>query len=248
VKGKAISFVSVNTCMRILSHGCFLFLTLGPLTVAVFAADPPGQVGSTSQHEPTNVMQKGVAALENYFGMAGSSTAAQFRPQTQQERTSDFLKSLVNPWAFASAGFSAGLDHLAHKPEEWGQGAGGYGRRFANIEGQYLIQKTVTFGLSSALHEDNRYFGSGKKGFWHRVGYAVTSSSLARNDSGKLRVSVSQVVGVAAGAGLARFWLPGSQNGASQAAISFGLSMAGNAGTCVAKEFLPDVFRRIVKK
>jgi hypothetical protein len=41
-----------------------------------------------------------------------------------------------------------------------GAGAPGYGKRFAHILGQYSIQLTVTYGLGSALHEDNRYFNS----------------------------------------------------------------------------------------
>jgi len=40
----------------------------------------------------------------------------------------------------------------------------------------------VTFGLASALHEDNRYFNSGKKGLWPRTWSAVTSGILARHD------------------------------------------------------------------
>ena len=88
----------------------------------------------------------------------------------------------------------------------------------------------------------------GKKGLWRRVGYALASSALARNDAGKLRPSISQLVGVAAGAGVARVWLPESQNGAADAAMSFAFSMAGNAGASIAKEFIPDIFRHFSEK
>jgi len=104
---------------------------------------------------------------------------------------------------YMKAGFSAGIDQGKDKPEEWEQGASGYGKRFANIVGQYSIQRTVTFGLSSALHEDNRYFNSGKKDVWPRVGYALASDILARHDDGSLHVSASQLGGVAAGVLLA---------------------------------------------
>lgn len=191
-----------------------------------------------------STVRKAVTALENYLNMAGSQTAKDFRPLTQNERTDLYLRSLINPWGFAKAAASGGIDQWNNKPEEWGQGWGPYGQRVANIEGQYVMQKTITYLVSSPLHEDNRYFGSGKHGFWSRLEYAVASSVLARHDNGKLYVSASQLSGVAAGAFVARLWLPPSQSSAADAAGSFGITMASNAAVSVVKEFLPDLLHR----
>jgi hypothetical protein len=184
----------------------------------------------------------------NYLNMAGTEKASEFQPLTQRERSHLYLQSMVNPIGFLKVGFSAGIDQWNDKPKEWEQWGSGYGKRFANILGQYSIQRTVTFGLSSALHEDNRYFNSGKTGFWSRTGYAIQSGLLARDDDGKRHVSYSQLGGVAAGAFLSRPWLPPSQHSAGDAAISFGVTMAVNIGSGVLKEFLPDVARKITKK
>jgi hypothetical protein len=154
---------------------------------------------------------------------------------------------MVNPLGYIKAGFSAGIDQWKDKPSEWEQGASGYGKRYANILGQYSIQRTVTFGLSSALHEDNRYFNSGKKGLWSRVEYALSSGVLARHDDGSRNVSISQIGGVAAGAFLSRVWQPPSQHSAGDGAVSFGISMASNMGFSVVKEFLPDLGRALSK-
>jgi hypothetical protein len=193
-------------------------------------------------------IQKAVGALENYLNMAGSQTAKDFRPLTQDERTALYLRSLVNPWGFAKAAASGGIDQWHNKPKEWGQGWGAYGQRVANIEGQYVVQKTSNYLISSALHEDNRYFGSGKHGFWPRLEYALASNVLARHDNGKLYLSASQLGGIAAGAFVARLWLPPSQSSAGDAAISFGITMGTNAAVSVAKEFLPDLLRRASSK
>ena len=193
-------------------------------------------------------VQKAVTAFESYLNMAGSRTANDFQPLTQHERTDLYLNSLTNPWGFAKAALSAGLDQLHNKPEEWKQGWGPYGQRLANIEGQYLIQKTVTYLISAPLHEDNRYFGSGKHGIWPRTSYAVTSSFLARRDNGDLHVSFSQLGGVAAGAFAARLWLPPSQSSAGDAAVSFGITMGCNTAVSVLKEFLPDLLHRMARK
>jgi hypothetical protein len=154
----------------------------------------------------------------------------------------------VNPLSFAKAGFSAGLDQWSDKPPEWEQGASGYGKRFANILCQYTIQRSVTFGLASALREDNRYFNSGKKGVWSRTGYALSSGILARGNDGGRHVSISQLGGVAAGAFLSRTWQPASHHSAGDGAVSFGITMASNMGIGILKEFLPDLGRIITNK
>lgn len=217
-----------------------LVLTLGRLLSAQNPDSPPPE-------RKANVVAKATDYLFNYLNMAGTHKASDFRPLNQRERTHLYFKTMVNPLGYIKAGFSAGIDQWNDKPEEWEQGASGYGKRLANIVGQYSIQRTVTFGVASVLHEDNRYFNSGKKGLWPRVGYALASGILARRDDGSKRLSVSQLGGVAAGAFLSRFWQPTSQHSAGDGAVSFGITMASNMGFGVVKEFLPD-FGRVIAK
>ena len=186
--------------------------------------------------------------LLNYLNMAGTKKSNEFRPMTQPERTRLYFKTMVNPLGFVKTAFSAGIDQAKDKPTEWEQGASGYGKRFGNILGQYSIQRTVTYGVGSALHEDNRYFNSGRQGFWPRTRYAITSGILARHDDGSRHFSISQVGGVAAGAFVARVWLPPSQSSAGAGAISFGITMGSNAAFGIVKEFLPDLGRDLAKK
>ena len=191
---------------------------------------------------------RGINHLFNYLNMAETKTARDFRPLTFPERRNIYFKTMVNPISFLKAGFSAGIDQWNDKPHEWGQGAAGYGRRLLNIEGQYTIQRTVTFGISSVLHEDNRYFNSGRTGVWSRTRYALESGVLARHDDRRRTFSWSQVGGVAAGAFISRLWQPESQSSAANGAISFGLTMASNAGFGIVKEYLPDIGRAIAGK
>lgn len=204
--------------------------------------------GSATSEQKSNPVSRWVDHLFNYLNMAGTTTAKDFRPMTQGERTHLYWKSMVNPLGYIEVGLSAGIDQWNDKPVEWEQGASGYGKRYANILGQYSIQRTATFGLSSILHEDNRYFNSGKRDFWPRVGYALESGLLARHDDGSRSVSISQLGGVAAGAFLSRLWLPPTQGSAGDGAISFGITMGTNIGFGVMKEFLPDLGRAITRK
>ena len=221
-----------------------------PTTLVIFLAlCTPLLVGQEQTDTNPKKPSSGLGdTIFNFLNMAGTKKSKEFRPMTQAERNRLYFKTMVNPIGFAKVGFSAGIDQANDKPTEWEQGASGYGKRFANILGQYSIQRTVSYGLGSALHEDNRYFNSGKQGFWARTGYALSSGILARHDDGSLHFSFSQVGGVAAGAFLARTWLPPSQNSAGDGAVSFGITMASNVGFSVVKEFLPDLGRALSKK
>jgi hypothetical protein len=216
-------------------------LTFTPLAAA--------QNQDSATVEPkSSAVSRGIDHLFNYLNMAGTTNASEFQPLTQKERTHIYWKTMVNPLGYVKAGFSGGINQWKDKPPEWEQGASGYGKRFADILGQYSIQRTVTFGLGSALHEDNRYFNSGEKGLWSRTGYAVASGILARHDDGSRHLSISQLGGVAAGAFLSRTWQPPSQHSPGDAAVSFGITLGSNMGFGVVKEFLPDLGRAIRKK
>lgn len=218
-----------------------ILLVAQALSVPLFAQE---QTDATEKGRVTGVINN----ILDYINMAGTKKSNEFQPLTQAERTRNYLKTWVNPIGYLKVAFSAGIDQANDKPAEWEQGMSGYGKRCANILGQYTTQRLVRYGLESALHEDNRYFNSGKHGFWPRTGYALASSILARHDDGSRHFSISQVGGVAAGAFLARAWLPPSQSSASAGAISFGISMGSNAGFSIVKEFLPDIGRYLSKK
>jgi hypothetical protein len=232
----ALSTITKSTCGL-----AILVLTLCA-TMAAQNQEP------TTTEQKSSPVAKGIDFLFNYLNMAGTTKASDFQPLTQRERTRRYWKTMVNPLGYIKGGFSAGIDQWKDKPPEWEQGASGYGKRFANIVGQYSIQRTATFALASALHEDNRYFNSGKKGLWPRTGYAVASGMLARHDDASRHLSISQLGGVAAGAFLSRLWQPPSQHSPGDGAVSFGITMASNMTFGVVKEFLPDLGRAIAKK
>jgi hypothetical protein len=222
-----------------------LFLSIG---WAGHAQDSGAAAQEKTEAGSSGKESKFARNIFNLLNMAGTEKAKDFRPLTQSERNHLYFRTMVNPLSFVRVASSAGIDQAKDKPEEWKQGASAYGKRFANIFGQYSIQRTVTYGLSSGLHEDNRYFNSGEKGFWPRTRYALESGILARRDNGTRRFSYSQAGGVAAGAFLARAWLPPSQASVEEGFISVGITTASNMGFGVMKEFLPDMVRPLMKK
>lgn len=82
--------------------------------------------------------------MSEYLAMAGINKPAEFKPLTQREQNKFHLNSLINPALYIKAGFSGAIDLKNDKPEEWEEGASGYGKRFGNVLAQYGIQCTVT--------------------------------------------------------------------------------------------------------
>jgi hypothetical protein len=222
-------------------HGTTIIFVL-----LIFVQAAASQVSDASGGEPARAPLSN--ALFDYLNVARGQIAADFKPMTQSERHRSYAKSLINPIMYLKAGLSGAIDQANDKPHEWEQGGAGYGKRVANITAQYGIQRTVTFGIASMIHEDNRYFGSGKKGFWPRTGYAISSSVLARHDNGKRYPSVSLIGGFAAAAFISRSWQPPSTHSAGDGASSFGFSMGYNVLACTVKEFLPDLLRPLAKR
>jgi hypothetical protein len=89
----------------------------------------------TNQGE-ANPGGKGIGFLLNYLNMAGTVRASQFQPLTERERTRLYLKTMANPLGYVKAAFSAGINQWNDKPEEWEQGASGYGKRFGVTQGK----------------------------------------------------------------------------------------------------------------
>jgi len=165
-------------------------------------------------------------------------------PLTQSERARRYAKSLFSVEAIGRAAAGAGLQQWTNTPREWGQGAEGYGRRFASAFGENVVRQTITYGLSSALDEDNRYFQSERSGFGSRTMYAVESTFLARRSDGTRKVSWSRITGLVATAFISRAWQPPSERGPSHAAGSLATNVGTEIGFNVVREFLPSLLHR----
>jgi hypothetical protein len=171
-----------------------------------------------------------------------------FAPLTRSERIRNYLVSAAGYEAILRSVASAGIRQAEGTPKEWGGGAEGYGRRVGHSFAEHFIDRTLQYGISSALHEDNRYFVSGETGFFHRTKYAIKSTLFARHDNGNQYVSISRIGGVAGASFISREWQPRSTNSAGDGAVTFGLTMASEVGFNVFREFWPDLKRHFRKQ
>jgi hypothetical protein len=163
-----------------------------------------------------------------------------FTPLTPRARFHEYLDNTFGPYALFRDAAAAGMRQAMNSPHEWGGGAQGYGQRFANAVGFSLAQNSISYGLSAALHEDNRYFGSGKTGI-RRVLHAALGSFQARRDDGSVGFSYSNVGGVLGGSAASLAWAPPSWRTASHVGQTIGFTFAGQAAFNIFREFLPDL-------
>ena len=173
--------------------------------------------------------------------------AEDFVPATRSERLAYAINGVIGPTAFVYTAIRAGINQADDKPNEWGQGAAGFGRRFASAYGEHFVSETLEHGIAFALHEDNRYFASGEQGFGRRLKYALASTFLTRHDDGSLSIGLSSIGSAAGMAFISRVWQPRSTRSAGDGAVTFGLTIATRAAFNVVREFSPRLFGRMFR-
>jgi hypothetical protein len=175
-------------------------------------------------------------------GLLSLLAPAEQNELTKRKRFNDYVLATVGPVTIVAEAAGAGISQWQDSPTEWGQGGSGFGKRFGNNMAYNAVRTTITYGLSAALREDNRYFGSHRHGIGARIGYALISPGVA-HQNGHAVVSVSSLAGIAGAATISQAWAPSSWQGAGHTASNFGWTWAGLAGYNLAREFVPDIVR-----
>lgn len=166
------------------------------------------------------------------------------------------------PWY----GFLSGLSQAQDSEPGLGQGAAGYGKRFATAFADGTIENFMTGAvLPSLLKEDPRYFQLGKGSFMHRTWYAISRNLITRTDAGGEQFNYSEVVGGAFSAAFSTYTyhpkshlFPTTTPGvyrfvpSDRTLTNTGKVWATQYGydtlTLVVKEFWPDIHRYIQRK
>jgi hypothetical protein len=131
---------------------------------------------------------------------SGQTKANQTKTQTytfptRRERFNRYAKSTVGPFSLGRVAISAGIHQWRDRPEEWEQGASGYGKRYASEFGKHAIQQTFIYGLDSAMGLDTGFRRSTHKGFVPRMKDALIENITSRTRTGKRGISVPRLAG-----------------------------------------------------
>jgi hypothetical protein len=179
--------------------------------------------------------------IDKVLGMVGPSEPSHL---TQKDRFQLYLLSAGGPVPLLGEAAAAGVSQGTNRPPEWGQGWGAFGERYGSNLAYNGVRQTISYAAAIAFHEDNRYFASGRHGFWGRTGYALRSTFTARHPDGRQSFSVSGVSGVVGASAISSIWGPDSWKGVHNIAENAGISFGATAALNIVREFLPDLLGR----
>jgi hypothetical protein len=237
--------------MRRLELGLFLlFITVYLFKSAAKAEEAPDKtsknegpfnISAPIVMEPLKKNEVPPAAIERGRHSIFKSLSEPPAPMTGRQRLKFYLSSTfgINPILRTSA--VAGINQARDTVPEWGQGMEGYSIRFASSFGSRIIKNTVHHGIGSLLHEDPRYYPSGRSDVWSRSFYAAGQTFITHNDTGDTCFAYSRMLGTVSSIYLSREWYPEQKRTVSEYLTSTATSIGFDAAKNIFREFWPDV-------
>jgi hypothetical protein len=146
------------------------------------------------------------------------------------------------------AALAAAFGQAINQPTGYEQGWDAYGKRFGAATGTISFNELFsTYLFPSLLHQDPRYFRSGKGTTNQRIKYAVSRIFITRTDSGGNAFNWSYLLGTSFAAGMQNAYFPERNRTFGDTFLAAGSSFGLGAGVNVLQEFLPELERRFLK-
>jgi hypothetical protein len=167
-------------------------------------------------------------------------------PLTSRQKFKVVGRSLIDPFEFVLIGFVAGLGQASNTNPTYGQGASGYGKRYATSYADNAVENFMASAvLPSLLHQDPRYYQLGHGGFMRRTEHAVSRVLITRSDSGKTQFNYSEIFGAGIAAGISTYtYHSKSEQNFGNVVSVWGTQMGWDIVTYMIKEFWPDLRRK----
>src|SRR5215469_1004457 len=177
------------------------------------------------------------------------SAAASYRPPSELtlgDRFTIYRNAVLRPYSLVGPAFGAGIGQWEDEPPEWGEGATGYGRRFASGMSRHLISETIRFGFAAVDGEDPRYHRSQDTGVWKRTEHAIVETFTSETPSGSRMPAYSRFAGTYGAAFISNAWYPDSRATAGWALRRGSTALASSVGFHLFEEFLPRKYFKAI--
>jgi hypothetical protein len=169
-------------------------------------------------------------------------------PLSASDKAVERFGHLVDPLSFVWSAAGAGIGQWRDSPPEWGQGAQGLSKRFAASEAWKATQNSLALGFDTALGLDPRFHPSHETRIWPRIRGAVGQTFLAYTDSGGRMFNYSEIGSSYGASFIANSWFPPHSNGPVNALERGTIGLSLNTASNVAKEFWPDIRRKVFRR
>jgi Carboxypeptidase regulatory-like domain len=160
-------------------------------------------------------------------------------PLTSKQKFSLASHDTLDWTSFVGISVAAGIEQANNSYAGYGQGAAGYGKRWAARFGDGRSSDFLGHAVFPSLfHQDPRYFYQGTGSKKSRLYHALSHPFIARSDSGKNMPNYSYLLGDMCSGALSNAYYPHADRGANLVFTNAFVGLAGLAGTTVLQEFL----------
>ncbi|MEG9438383.1 carboxypeptidase regulatory-like domain-containing protein [Edaphobacter sp. HDX4] len=160
-------------------------------------------------------------------------------PLTAKQKFSLATHDTLDWTSYVGITVSAGIEQAKNAYAGYGQGAAGYGKRWAAKFGDGRSSDYLSHAVFASLfHQDPRYFYQGTGTNKSRLEHALSSAFVARSDSGKTMPNYSYLLGTMVSGALSNAYYPHADRGASLVFTNAFIGIGGRAGQAVLQEFL----------
>lgn len=147
-------------------------------------------------------------------------------------------KTIVDPVSFGVTAAIAGVQQLQNDFKAYGQGAEGYGKRYAASYADFVSGTMISGAiLPSLLKQDPRYFYKGTGSKKSRFLYAIANAVICKGDNGKWQPNYSGILGSLAAGGISNLYYPAADRGAGLVFENASIGIAESAAGNVIQEF-----------
>jgi hypothetical protein len=159
-------------------------------------------------------------------------------PMTTKQKFSLATRDTFDPVSLIGVGLTAGIEQANNTYAGYGQGAAGYGKRFAAQFGNGRSSDFLSHAVFPSLfHQDPRYFYQGTGSVKSRMLHAASFSVITRSDSGKLMPNYSYFLGDIFSGALSNAYYPHADRGINLVFTNAAIGIAGKAGGTIIREF-----------
>ena len=208
--------------------------------------DPPIQEQKSPKQEQKPEDDRLFFLLPNYLTVENAKNTP---PLTTGQKFKLVALGTFDPVEYPYVGVLAAIDQAEDTDPSFGQGLKGFAKRYGAAFADTTIENFMVGAVfPSLLHQDPRYYQSGKGGFFHRAGYAALRIFITRTDSGKTQFNYSEWAGSAVAAALSNTYHPPHDRTALNSANIWVTQLWGDAVSYELKEFWPDIRRKLHRK
>jgi hypothetical protein len=199
--------------------------------------------------------------LPNFLTLEKSK---QLPPMSAKDKFKVVALGTFDPVEYPWWGVLAAIGQAENSEKAFGQGWRAYAQRYGTVGGDSMVENFMVGAVfPSALHQDPRFYQSGKGGFFRRSGYAISRIFVTRGDSGHTQFNFSEIVGAYTAACISTYTyhprstilstpsnprlFVASERTFDNTVSTWGTQLSLDTLTLVVKEFWPDIHRKMSK-